>query len=316
MSNEHEALSECNKCGCRYPSAPAGHIHKCGNCPGTCYPLATPSPSADTLERREAIEAAVKSAIGRALRAELDPTLGRSLEYRTAERAKAVDEATDKIAALTTSPRVDEGRTLCREGIVAFSADIENPRVLKLHFDQDVTSAHRALILEAINARRAALATTPADPRADEEPWAWGWYERGGTKRAYPYLPTVDYTTRGSTTAPVRPDMTGDCRRHPLVPCWACRARRAGGRRTPLAHRLRSGTQFTPPQQPIGIAWCNSAPVYTATPQKCAVRSCFGSRMGAGESFRDYSGTLSPSFCQCSPRDAANDISACARSCP
>jgi hypothetical protein len=155
---------------------------------------ATPeAPMTDTLERREAIEAAVKSAIGRALRAELDPTLGRSLEYRTAERAKAVDEATDKIAALTTSPRVDEGRTLCREGIVAFSADIENPRVLKLHFDQDVTSAHRALILEAINARRAALATTPADPRADEEPWAWGWYERGGTKRAYPYLPTVDY---------------------------------------------------------------------------------------------------------------------------
>ncbi len=122
----------------------------------------------DTLERREAMQ------LARAFHdtyERLAPAFG----YETRLETKVFDPNSPngqlmiavcaQIAALTTSPRVDEGRALRREGIVAFSADIENPRVLKLHFDQDVTSAHRSLILDAINARRVALATTPADPR-------------------------------------------------------------------------------------------------------------------------------------------------------
>jgi hypothetical protein len=34
-----QAMSKCNKCSAQYPSAPAGTIHKCGNCSGgMCSP--------------------------------------------------------------------------------------------------------------------------------------------------------------------------------------------------------------------------------------------------------------------------------------
>lgn len=115
----------------------------------------------DTLERREAILRQIRNIV-----MELETWEPEMLEVlRYTPQAALLREWMAKPSALTTSPRVDEGRALRREGIVAFSADIENPRVLKLHFDQDVTSAHRSLILDAINARRAAIATTPADPR-------------------------------------------------------------------------------------------------------------------------------------------------------
>ena len=43
MSKKFE-ISACNSCGERYPSAPAGTIHKCGKCEGGyCVPLDEPS---------------------------------------------------------------------------------------------------------------------------------------------------------------------------------------------------------------------------------------------------------------------------------
>lgn len=39
-----QLASACNKCGARYPTAPAGHLHKCGLCSGVCSPVPDPEP--------------------------------------------------------------------------------------------------------------------------------------------------------------------------------------------------------------------------------------------------------------------------------
>lgn len=52
------------------------------------------------------------------------------------------------------------------EGLVGMSADIESKRTLKLHFNHEVTGEDRAMIVEAINARRAALGAAPQSPPA------------------------------------------------------------------------------------------------------------------------------------------------------
>lgn len=46
-----------------------------------------------------------------------------------------------------------DGKPLLK-GVKAFSADIENRRVLKVHFDHDVTDEDRAALADAINCQR------------------------------------------------------------------------------------------------------------------------------------------------------------------
>lgn len=119
--------------------------------------LATPSPApSDTLERREDSPVLFERWWDTA------PQRNPRLIGYSDKKSLAFAAFEAGLALSLPAREVSGERVLRREGIVAFSADIENPRVLKLHFDQDVTSAHRTLILDAINARRAALATTPA----------------------------------------------------------------------------------------------------------------------------------------------------------
>lgn len=52
-------ISACNKCGEQYPSAPAGHIHKCGKCSGgICSPLPVDTEALIAAVRAGDIEAA------------------------------------------------------------------------------------------------------------------------------------------------------------------------------------------------------------------------------------------------------------------
>lgn len=45
------SLSACDKCGAEYPSAPTGHLHKCGQCSGKCYPIAHPTSGSEVIGR-------------------------------------------------------------------------------------------------------------------------------------------------------------------------------------------------------------------------------------------------------------------------
>lgn len=69
------------------------------------------------------------------------------------------DLAWNTRAVADTPPPAAAGDRSLAEGLVAMSADVENARVLKLHFDHEVTAADRAVIVEALNARRKALRT-------------------------------------------------------------------------------------------------------------------------------------------------------------
>lgn len=47
-------MSACYQCGELYPSAPAGHLHKCGRCSGYCSPIpTTPTTKAPAFQREE-----------------------------------------------------------------------------------------------------------------------------------------------------------------------------------------------------------------------------------------------------------------------
>lgn len=184
--------------------------------------LATPSPSIDTRERREAIARIIAPDAMRSLetlRAEwqrwadteqpawgdgprkidlpamLDRMAQSDHDDLAAARHRALKKA-DAILALTPSPRVDEGRA--REVL----AKIMNRHASRVLFHD------KALAEEAWTA----LATTPADPRAgegrDTEADAWAWLERKfGTEsddpvdRAYAADEMVDAFHAGRTAS-------------------------------------------------------------------------------------------------------------------